>query len=283
MRKSYLTGLRSVTKGGTATSSRFEIGDASVKTWGAGLVHLVHQHLPKPVGRTEAHPIEDWPLVGTAYLVKASGTLESMLLLFEEKRVHDATVLLRSLYENILVFSWIAIDPTVNLPRWMKSICRTGVKTDDDWRAIGTPLLDSRNRTYAEGKAADDSVKDAPDNRQLAQDVDDHWQRTYPGKPTITGTDEDFLTFRGLYRHVYRLGSQAVHQDPRSLSAFFTTDATGFTSAHPEKLDRYYLYPWLLGDHVVTLGLAIAWSVLGWPSADRVWAIREIAFARVGT
>lgn len=266
-------------------SSPLEIDEASVKTWGAGLVQLVNRHLPKPVRRTDGHAIEDWSLASTAYLVKASGTLESMLMLLgeEEKRAHDATILLRSLYENVLVFSWIGINPTANLPRWIKRVCDSGVKTDNDWRTIGMSLLDSRNRAYAEGKLQDGSVKFAPNNPQLAQAIDDHWQRTYPGHPTITGTDEDLLTFRGLYRHVYRLGSQAVHQDPRSLNAFFTTDATGFTSAHTERPDAYYLYPWLFGDHVVTLGLAIASSVLGWPSADEVWAIREDAFARLGT
>lgn len=262
-----------------------ELDDTSVRTWGTGLVQLVNRHLPKPVKRGDGHAIEDWPLAGTAYLTKATGTLESMFFLFgqEEKRAHDATVLLRSLYENILVFSWVGIDPAAHLPRWIKSVCDMGIKADDDWKTISVSLLDARNREYAEKKINDKSVKFAPKNPQMAQAIDDHWHRTYPGHPTMTGTDEDLLTFRGLYRHVYRLGSQAVHQDPRSLNAFFTTDATGFTSAHTEKPGRYYLYPWLFGDHVVTLGLAIASSVLGWPHADEVWAIREAAFSSVGT
>lgn len=266
-------------------ASPFDIGDANVRQWGSGLVQLVRRNLPKPVMRADRHAIEDWSLIGTAYIAKASGTLESMLMIFtaEEKRVHDASLLLRSLYENVLVFSWIGIDPAANLPRWIKTVCDKGIKTDNDWRTIGMSLLDSRNRAYAETKAHDEAVKFAPDNAQMAQNVDDHWHRTYPGHPTITGTDEDFLTFRGLYRHVYRLGSQAAHQDPRSLNEFYTTDATGFTSVHVEKLDRFYLYPWLFGDHVVTLGIAIASSVLGWPSSDEVWAVREAAFAGVET
>jgi len=262
------------------TSSPFQIDAPVVKTWGTELVQLVTRRLPKQAKGTG---IEDWSLIGPAYVVKATGTLESMFMLFDAQRTSDATLLLRSLYENVLVFAWIGIDPATNLPRWIKSACKEAVKADDDWRLIGMSLLDSRNRAYAEQKLKDRNVKFAPDNLQMAEAIDDHWQRTYPGQPKITGTDRDFLTFRGLYRHVYRLGSQGVHQDPRSLGVFHTTDATGFTSVHTEGRDKWYLYPWLFGDHALTLGLAIASSVLGWPGADDVWAVREAAFGSIET
>jgi hypothetical protein len=242
------------------------------------LVQLANRFLPKKVQVVEGPAYEQWALVGPAYIAKASGTLETMFMLFDAQRTLDATLLLRSLYENLLVFSWIAVAPEAHLPRWMKSVCREALKTDDDWRLIGAGLLDGANREYAEAKASDEHVKCAPDRAQMAEAIDDHWDRTYPGHPKITGQDRDFLTFRGLYRHVYRFGSDAVHQNPWSLKAFYTSDATGFTSVHREKRDLYFLYPWLFAAHVTTLGLAISSSVLGWPSSEDVWAVREAAF-----
>ena len=263
--------------------SAWPTDDAAVATWGRGLVQLVNRHLPKEVRGLQGTTIEQWSLVGPAYVVKASGTLDTMLMLFDKRRTADATLLLRSLFENMLVFSWIAIEPTTNLSRWIKKVCDQAIKSDNDWRGIGMPLLDTANRAYAECKVNDGAVKSAPDNLQMAKEVDDHWKRTYPGHPEITGQDRDFLTFRGLYRHVYRLGSQAAHQDPRSLHAFHTSDVTGFTSVHVERPDQYYLYPWLFGGHVVTLGLAIASAVVGWPAASDVWGVRDTALGGSGT
>jgi len=252
-------------------SSLWPSDDNEVAAWGEGLVRLVGRFLPKKVQVVEGTAFEQWPLVGPAYIAKASGTLETMFMLFEARRTLDATLLLRNLYENLLVFSWIAMVPEANLPRWIKSVCREAIKTDDDWRRIGMGLLDEPNRDYAEARANDELVKCAPDRAQMAEAIDRCWDRTYPGHPQITGQDRDFLTFRGLYRHVYRFGSDAAHQNPRSLRAFYTNDGTGFTSVHREKHDEYYLYPWLFAAHATTLGLAIASSVLGWPSAKDVW------------
>lgn len=83
--------------------------DDEVAAWGEGLVRLVGRFLPKEVQVVEGTAFEQWPLVGPAYIAKASGTLETMFMLFGARRTLDATLLLRSLYENLLVFSWIAI------------------------------------------------------------------------------------------------------------------------------------------------------------------------------
>ena len=131
-------------------SSRWPSSESDVAAWGEGLVRLVGRFLPKKVQVVEGTAYEQWSLVGPAYVAKACGTLETMLVLFDTQRTLDATLLLRSLYENILVFSWIANAPEVNLPRWIKSVCREAIKTDDDWRRIDAGLLDEANREYAE-------------------------------------------------------------------------------------------------------------------------------------
>ena len=259
------------------TSSAWPTSDASVAAWGQGLVALVGQHLPKQIKGVQGIKIEQWPLVAPAYIAKACGTVESMYLLFDKLRTTDAIVLLRSLYENVLVFAWIDVDPGENLPRWIKRVCERATKTDDDWRAIGYPILDAANRKYAEDKVSDTAVKFAPNNADMAKAVDRRWNNTFPGHPQITGKEIEFLTFSGLYRHVYRLGSQVVHQDSRGLSSFHTNDSSGFTSVHAERLDKHYIYPWLFGNHVLTLGLAIASVSLGWPAASDAWAARANA------
>lgn len=261
------------------SASAWPTSDASVAEWGHSLIALVGRGLPWQVKGVQGNAIEQWPLVGPAYVARASGTLESMYLLLDARRTTDAIVLLRSLYENVLVFAWIDVDPPAHLSRWIKSACGQGIKADNDWTAIGYPILDAANKQYAEDKVSDAVVKVAPNKLDMAKSVDQHWNLTYPGHSQIAGSDIEFLTFAGLYRHVYRLGSQMAHQDPRGLSAFYTTDATGFTSIHLERPDKYSMYPWVIGNHVLTLGLAIASASLGSPEVTEVWAARAAALA----
>ena len=131
------------------TSSRWPNDDGKVAEWGQGLVRLAGRFLPKKVHVVEGSGYEQWALVGPAYIAKATGTLETTFMLFDERRTYDATLLLRSLYENLLVFAWIANAPDANLPRWIKSVAREALKTDDDWRRIDAGLLDHRRERLA--------------------------------------------------------------------------------------------------------------------------------------
>jgi len=63
-------------------------------------------------------------LVGPAMLIKARTTVASMARLTPQKRMTDALMLLRALWENVVNLAWVAVDPTyrlsrLSLDRWM--------------------------------------------------------------------------------------------------------------------------------------------------------------------
>jgi hypothetical protein len=249
---------------GKSAFSADEISEAS-----AELVRIVHSQLPKEV-QAEGVAAEDWRLVGPCMVAKAAGTLQAMLDLLPARRTVDATILLRSLYEGTLAFAWIALDPPANLPRWLKRSVIQAIKGDDDWARVGIGVLDKENRDYGEAKANDQSVPVAPDAATMADQVDRQWGHAYPRIAQLTGEPADVVSFRGMYRHVYRMGSGESHYELRTLRPFYTTDALGGVLVHREKPDQWALYPWLFGTHVLGLGLLIGSTQFGWPSSDDV-------------
>jgi hypothetical protein len=219
--------------------------------------------------------------VGPAMLAKAAGTVESLFALLPpvqaangslSRRTYpttDATVLLRSLYEGVLVFMWISIDPKSHMERWLKKCAIESLRFDADWRKRDMPLLDDRNLEFCNKMKAATRLREAPDRAQMAKEVDDKWQGHFPGLPPTS--DHDFgLTLMGLYQHVYRLGSAAAHNDLREMRPFFTADPLGDTFIHTERAGEYYLYPWLFAPWVFGLGLCVLSDQFRWPDCRRV-------------
>lgn len=238
---------------------------------GSDLVAATQRCLPRSVAAAGI-AMEDWGLVGTSIIAKATGTLDSMLGLMPGHRVVDATILLRSLYEGVLVFGWVAIDPVSHLPRWIKKTAGEALKADNDWTLIGSPVLDEENRAYCEQKVGDQAVRYAPNAPDMAQQVDVHWSHTYPGIAKLSGEPADVVSFRGMYRHVYRSGSGETHYDLRTLKPFYTIKKSGEVHVHEEKTDRWELYPWLFGTYALALGLLIGSETVGWPAHEEIVA-----------
>ena len=59
-----------------------------------------------------------WPVCAAAALLRMCDTVDSIMALMGKQKLGDARALLRSLYEQVVVFSWVAIDPDTRLERW---------------------------------------------------------------------------------------------------------------------------------------------------------------------
>ena len=75
-------------------------------------------HLPK---RFRHEP--SWHHIAAAFVVRMGDTVESILTLWEADRRSglDMMILLRALYEQTIVFAWLAIDPDTHLEEWGKA------------------------------------------------------------------------------------------------------------------------------------------------------------------
>lgn len=78
------------------------------------LLTLVEGHLPQRFYRGE-HP---WKMFGAAIIARMADTVESMMSLMASGNVIDCLVLLRTLYEQVVVYCWMSIDREANPERW---------------------------------------------------------------------------------------------------------------------------------------------------------------------
>src|SRR5688572_4863876 len=68
------------------------------------LVALVDARLPERFYRGEGY----WRLAGTALIARIAGMLDSIAALVPLRRNTDTHILLRALYEHVVMFCWIA-------------------------------------------------------------------------------------------------------------------------------------------------------------------------------
>jgi hypothetical protein len=161
---------------------------------------------PRTLTSSGAH--DDWPLLGFAMLARASGTLGSVMALIPERRAADAAVLNRTLFEEVVTFAWIAVDPAANATAWVRWDRRERLKLDNDLRDHGAPALLAPSRRQ-EFEALVASGPSMPSNlADRAREADAHWL------DRIDALDDDprrATSFRTLYRYAYRGDSRFVH------------------------------------------------------------------------
>jgi hypothetical protein len=180
---------------------------------GRALTALVRPYLPLDV--LVHGPADAWPLVGPALIARATGSLEAILALVPLTREADADTLLRSLYEHVTTFAWLAAEPgEERMRRWLKSDCEARLRTDDDCRKVGVKILDDDRR-----KELEDTVAALPKGMPVlldrAEAADAHWASRVAGlRDSTTPT-----SFRGLNAAAYRVGERPEGLSDRALFA----------------------------------------------------------------
>src|SRR4051812_41673100 len=111
----------------------------------AQLCDLLESRLPLTVASDGAE--DDWDVVGPAILAAAGRHLRAVAHL---KATFPSAVigwqLVRSLFEYVVTYAWIAIDPDDYAKRWLKYDYVYRLKLEDDLRALGAGLLDDAER-----------------------------------------------------------------------------------------------------------------------------------------
>lgn len=241
---------------------------------------------PATVVSTQPEPRElhNWHLVGPAMLFSAASCLVSLRYLAEApapRRDQDAFVLLRRLYEHVVDFAWIAIDPTAHAPRWVGDDFYHRLKLDDDFIKLGRGSLSAKTR--AEYQSFVDSHTGLPQVVQRAEAADNHWstridlhgtfpQTAVPPGQDLAVTQNGRWSLRSAYAYIYRAGSANVHPTPLSLFDYVWPGGAKDTFTIGMKVDEINRYPYTMAPLVFAMMLLIAEKVLGRPAANDVYA-----------
>src|SRR3954452_18745241 len=101
------------------------------------LAGLVRARLPERFYRGEGH----WRLLGTTLIARIAGIGESVAALVVTRRQADAQILVRALYEHVLTYCWIAIDPEERVYQWRDHAVVQNRKLHNDAADFGVGIL----------------------------------------------------------------------------------------------------------------------------------------------
>jgi len=210
-------------------------------------------------------PVGPWPLVGSGLLVHATSSLRSIVFRLAPDGAHnDASRLLRSLYDHVVTFAWLASDPPSLLPVWRKSDLQERLKMDREARSAGEQLLADDVREQMERDVAGIDGN-APDLASKAVIADRHWA------PRIDEFRADGLgSLRGLYTILFRQHSGLVHATMRGLNHVSVDLEPPRRRIAMEDVAPEGSGPYGMATVVYGLGLLVAAQALGWPDAGEV-------------
>lgn len=237
------------------------------------LLALVDDRLPERFYRSEGF---GRPAL-CALVARMAGILDSITLLVGSGRQQDTLVLLRTLYEHMLLFCWIAIDPEHRTLQWRDHAVVQRRKLHNDVRDFGVELMS------AEELAEAAELEALPGGlQQRAEEVDAFWSQRIRGfRPPLKGDKEGLLTVRGLYTAIYRLASRVSHAQIETIGDCI--DMTGYP-ARPAVVhaERDETMTWsAIGTPVFAMALMVCHHRLGWPDDARVRDINDAMTRRV--
>jgi hypothetical protein len=234
---------------------------------GDALIDLVEARMPQRV----RYPREPrWRAYATAMTVRMTDTVRSLLAIIDTGTDTDGMILLRALYEKIVIFCWIAANPEPNLTAWIDNAKVNRRKFHNDALGFGLSLYADEELAEAAG------LKPLPPLADLALNVDAYWGPLLEGFRSRKGSwDNDLLTFRGLYM-TYRLASRDVHAQPESLEDYGDFAAYPITIKFPTRSNIPGILP--VGISLFAQALVVCHDAVGWPDPDLVRSINDAMY-----
>jgi hypothetical protein len=222
------------------------------------LVLLVDRRLPE-----RFYPREStWRGPLTALVARMASIVESLAILAEPN--------LRSLYEHLVTFLWLAIDPEPRVQDWHDDTLLHRRRLHNEAREYGA----ERVLTEAQLRQAEDAERLRP-LAQRAEQADAHWAPRIPGfHVDPQGGPKNVLTMRGMYTVIYRLASRNVHATIESIDPWVELRANGRYAVIRQP--RANEFNWsALGIPLFAMGLLVAKERLGWPDDHAVRSIND--------
>lgn len=228
----------------------------------SALVDLVESNLPQRFYSKD----EAWRMLGAAMVVRMSDTTRSILALTRSGFSGDAMILLRTLYEQIVIYCWIAINPEEHLDRWKEDAEYQQFKLHNDALPFDAQVLTA---SELEQVAKAKKLQNIAD---LAGDIDRYWPSRISGFRAPRKEPNDILTFRGLYVAVYRIASRETHTKPHALDPYCVVDRNPRIVRQASHGPSHY---WSLAVPLYAQALLVCYEQLKWPDPDRVRAINN--------
>lgn len=231
------------------------------------LVELVSAHLPQRFYKGEAY----WRLLSAAMVVRMADTVDAMRALMAHGLSVDGSILLRALYEQVVTYLWLAIDPETRKDAWASNAHWHLRKLHHDALAFGETVL-----SKSQLAATDDSAKRMA-LADMAAEADSHWGGRMIGFRAPETGKQGILTMRGMYVAVYRISSRAAHAQPDSLDPY--CDPTIYPAVVSRaRRDEPSIW-WPLAVPLYAHALLICHDQLNWPDPDRVRQINDAMYS----
>jgi Family of unknown function (DUF5677) len=236
-------------------------------------MRLVEDRLPAEYTVTGDH--DAWPLIAAGLLSRMTTTLRHIFDLQWRGRAVDAGTLLRSLYEHLVHFAWLAADPSAaRIEEWRKDDLQSRLTADNDLRQRGEKLYTDEQQAQLKEQIA--GLRGEPPLRlvNLAEAADKAWA----GKLAAAGhgPSSQMRSFRGLYGVLYRMYSGSAHPTVRGLNPVVEDITATEKRIVLEKSYQDVSGPYGMATVIYALALYVAALSLGWPDPDRI----EAAFQR---
>jgi hypothetical protein len=230
------------------------------------LIALVRERLPERFYRGEGH----WRPLAAALISRIAGIGESVRALLPMRRQADTQILVRALYEHVLTYCWIAIDPRNRVYEWRDHAVVQRKRLHNDAARLGIQILSEDQ--FAEAAVLDEIKRLI----ERADEVDAYWSQHIRGfRPPSVDTKAGLLTFRGLYTGLYRPTSRAVHAQIETVN-----DCVDFGSyprrpatVHLEATDELF---WsAIACPLIAMALLVNAYLFRWPDAEMVRVIND--------
>jgi hypothetical protein len=202
------------------------------RAWSRRLLDVIGPSFPRTMEKTVAN---EWPALGAAFVFRAANILEATLNL-PEWRLSAAAILVRSLYDHVTTFAWLAADPIVNLTKWDLEDIRQAVVLHKDAVELGfDELIPAEKLAVFERKlkasrpqttvGTDTTAKEKnkppfPNLADRARAADAHW-----GKFEKTFRLPKY-SLQGMYPAVFRNFSSIAHGGGHSIRTLISAGPT---------------------------------------------------------
>lgn len=235
-----------------------EVG--GVRPAGGALIALAEERLP--VTLYVGEPSQWWSVAGTALVARASRTLASTLLLYDQRCDLDAATLTRTLFEQLVTFAYLAYAPNDRLLPFESADHKQSDQIVHGVRALGYEMHD--------GDGWDTNLlgpMPKPLNLTVAEYAD-HADQEWPDVP------ETFFrtrprAFRLLYETIYRAASRAVHGKAYVTGPFVDLGRQPTVVVRGEERPTGVIgYEWAVMSFAFML--LVAERTLGWPTKASV-------------
>jgi Family of unknown function (DUF5677) len=213
------------------------------------LCEIASQIFPATIPGTGEH--DEWLIAGPGLMARATRSLQALRALKPGGFESDGYTVLRSLYEHVTRFAWLAADPMHHLPLWIKWDREERLKVDNDLREANDP-----RQLPAHIRAMFEAERDAIPGKlqalkQLAMEADNHWSTRLDAH---AGRNERY-GFTGLYRVLYRHSSAVAHGTAYGLGGVIHDGAPGLMTVGSER--PFAHSPFSFGGVVYAMGLII--------------------------